>query len=107
MGCEEGFLLLVDPEDLSVSVLFSPTSKQTCSLVYGKYLMLHKYFFSNLITFTFYFCLVAEANPKLKNNNFQGLTLGNKGLLVVGKVLLCALINVCINISSRLILHAL
>lgn len=29
VGCAEGFLLLVDPESHSVSVLFNPTSKQT------------------------------------------------------------------------------
>lgn len=32
VGCAEGFLLLVDPESLSVSVLVNPTSKQTHTL---------------------------------------------------------------------------
>ncbi|XP_047459238.1 cilia- and flagella-associated protein 43 [Mugil cephalus] len=53
VGCEEGFLLLVDPEELSVSVLFNPT--------------------------------IAEANPKLKNNSFQALSLNKNGLIVTGK----------------------
>uniref|UniRef100_A0A8C9ZPE8 Cilia- and flagella-associated protein 43 n=1 Tax=Sander lucioperca TaxID=283035 RepID=A0A8C9ZPE8_SANLU len=38
VGCAEGFLLLVDPESLSVSVLFNPTSKQTHTLGHSKYL---------------------------------------------------------------------
>uniref|UniRef100_A0A3B5B2P3 Cilia- and flagella-associated protein 43 n=1 Tax=Stegastes partitus TaxID=144197 RepID=A0A3B5B2P3_9TELE len=38
VGCAEGFLLLVDPESFSVSVLFNPTSKQTCTLGCGRYL---------------------------------------------------------------------
>uniref|UniRef100_A0A3Q3QZY7 Cilia- and flagella-associated protein 43 n=1 Tax=Monopterus albus TaxID=43700 RepID=A0A3Q3QZY7_MONAL len=34
VGCEEGFLLLVDPESLSVSVLINPKGKQSCTLRY-------------------------------------------------------------------------
>lgn len=34
VGCEEGFLLLVDPESRSVSVLFNPTGKHTQTLTY-------------------------------------------------------------------------
>uniref|UniRef100_A0A672JAU7 Cilia- and flagella-associated protein 43 n=1 Tax=Salarias fasciatus TaxID=181472 RepID=A0A672JAU7_SALFA len=32
VGCTEGFLLLADPDSLSVSILFNSTSKQTCTL---------------------------------------------------------------------------
>lgn len=53
VGCAEGFLLLVDPESLSVSVLFNPTSKQTHTLGHwgdiGRYLKSHwEYFYSSL-----------------------------------------------------------
>ncbi|XP_072247694.1 cilia- and flagella-associated protein 43 [Leuresthes tenuis] len=53
VGCAEGFLLLVDPESLSVAVLFNPTT--------------------------------ADANPELRQCNFQAFTLSRNGLFVVGK----------------------
>ncbi|XP_053188578.1 cilia- and flagella-associated protein 43-like [Scomber japonicus] len=56
VGCEEGFLLLVDPEKLSISVLFNPTSKHS-----------------------------ADAIPELKQSNFQALALNRNGLIAVGK----------------------
>uniref|UniRef100_A0A3P8WCL8 Cilia- and flagella-associated protein 43 n=1 Tax=Cynoglossus semilaevis TaxID=244447 RepID=A0A3P8WCL8_CYNSE len=33
VGCAEGFLLLIDPESLSLSVLFNPTCKETHSSI--------------------------------------------------------------------------
>ncbi|XP_056147897.1 cilia- and flagella-associated protein 43 [Lampris incognitus] len=55
VGCKEGFLLLVDPESLSVSVLFNP--RGTCTSA------------------------ATSATPELKKGSFESLVLHGDGLI--------------------------
>uniref|UniRef100_A0A3Q3WB09 Cilia- and flagella-associated protein 43 n=1 Tax=Mola mola TaxID=94237 RepID=A0A3Q3WB09_MOLML len=65
VGCTQGFLLLVNPESLSVSVLFNPTCKQTLTQTIGCGRLL-KTLMKILYNVLFYLCSAADAIP-----NFQ------------------------------------
>uniref|UniRef100_A0A3P8WKK9 Cilia- and flagella-associated protein 43 n=1 Tax=Cynoglossus semilaevis TaxID=244447 RepID=A0A3P8WKK9_CYNSE len=48
VGCAEGFLLLIDPESLSLSVLFNPTCKETHSSISSTCACMCKHSYSTL-----------------------------------------------------------
>ena len=85
VGCTQGFLLLVNPESLSVSVLFNPTCKQTLTQTIGCGRLL-KTFMRTLYNVLFSLCSAEDAIPELGQDNFQCLTLGKNGLITKGKV---------------------
>lgn len=96
MGCEQGFLLLADPETHCATILYNPRSKritdteimQITFLTVTVRDILSCFFFYNIPDILFCFQLFSgpDATPELKHSKFMGLTLDHDGLIVIGKV---------------------
>lgn len=87
--CAQGFLLLVDPESLYVSVQFNPSCKistDTVGLFFKVELPVKMLLTSVFIE------AAAEAIPELKQDTFQGLTLWRDDCIAVGMVNMCTFI---------------
>lgn len=81
--CAQGFLLLVDPESIHVSVQFNPSCKigtQTMGLFIKVGLSL------KMLLTPVFVGAAAEAIPELTQDTFQGLTLWKDDCIAVGMV---------------------
>lgn len=89
VGCEQGFLLLADPETHCATILYNPRSKQRDNSSLCHHKRCWKFlFFTNMpdILFCLQLFSGADATPELKQSKFMGLTLDHDGLIVIGEV---------------------
>lgn len=92
--CAQGFLLLVDPESLYVSVQFNPSCKistHTTGLFIKVGLPL------KMLLTPVFVGAAAEAIPELTQGTFQGLTLWKDDCIAVGMVNMCTFM--CADLS--------